>query len=158
MPSSPNENESHADELLLCRVGRRFLAVPVRHVDETMRPMAIEPLAGAPAFVSGLAVIRGVPTPVVDGGALLGAPGEARPGRLVVLRVDTRRVALAVDAVSGLRSLAEASLHEVPPLLSEANADAVQAIGTLDAALLLVLRAARVLPEATEAVAERGDP
>jgi purine-binding chemotaxis protein CheW len=35
----------------------------------------------------------------------------------------------------------------MPPLLRGANADVVQAIGTLDAQLLVVLRSSRILPE-----------
>jgi hypothetical protein len=35
----------------------------------------------------------------------------------------------------------------MPPLLREAQADVVEAIGVLDAQLLLVLRASRILPE-----------
>ena len=46
---------------LVCRVAARLCALPVRAVIEIMRPLALEPIAGAPAFVAGLAIIRGEP-------------------------------------------------------------------------------------------------
>ena len=112
-----------------------------------MRPLPVEPIASAPLFVSGLALVRGVPTPVVDAGRLLGAGDDGQPTRFVVVRVGERRVALAVEAVVGLRTLSAAALRELPPLIQEASADVIAAIGALDAALLVVLRAARLLPE-----------
>ncbi len=121
--------------------------MPLSCVVEIMRPLPIEPVAGMPAFVLGLAVIRGAPQPVVDLGALLGAGGGGAIGRFVTLRIGKRGVALAVKAVLGVRDLAGAPLEEVPPLLREADAKAVAAIGALDADLLVLLRAGRVLPE-----------
>jgi hypothetical protein len=58
-------------------------------------------------------------------------------------------VAPAVDEVVGVRVLAAGTLEETPPLLGDALGGVIEALATLDAALLVVLRAARVLPEAT---------
>jgi purine-binding chemotaxis protein CheW len=118
-------------------------------VIETMRPLPIEGIAGMPPFVRGLAVIRGAPVPVVDLAVLVGATETRACTRFVLLRLDNRRVALAVSAVVGVRDLGAASLEEMPPVLRGANAEMVEAIGTLDAELLVVLRASRVLPEET---------
>jgi purine-binding chemotaxis protein CheW len=56
-------------------------------------------------------------------------------------------VALAVAAVIGMRQLDPASMTEMPPLLRGARADVVEAIGVLDAQLLLVLGTGRLLSE-----------
>lgn len=133
-----------AERFLHCRVGSRHCALPLGAVSEIMRPLPIEPLAGAPDFVLGLSIVRGSPVPVVDGASLLGAPGEA-PARFVLLKAGARRVALAVGAVLGIRPLPEASLGPLPPLLREARAEAVTAVGLLDGDLLLVLRSGHVL-------------
>jgi purine-binding chemotaxis protein CheW len=128
-------------------------ALPLAHVVETLRPLPVEPLAGAPAFVRGLCVIRGVPRPVVDATGLLGAhapgdpPAEPPTARFVTVRAGAHQVALAVDAVLGVRTVPPESLHTLPPLLQEAGAEAVAAIGRLDNELLLVLRSSRLLPE-----------
>jgi purine-binding chemotaxis protein CheW len=131
---------------LLCRVDRRVCALPLAQVEETMRPLPVEPMAGAPDFVLGVAIVRGAAVPVVDAAALLGA-GRSRPSRLVSLRVERRRVALAVDAVLGVHPVAGESLARLPPLLRDAAGEAVSAVGALDAELLMVLESARLVPD-----------
>ena len=112
-----------------------------------MRPLPIDFVAGVPPFLLGLTVIRGLPVPVVDLQAVVGG-GRVQPiSRFVALRLGERRVALAVSAVIGLRELDAIREEEMPPLLREARADVVEAIGILDAQLLLVLRASRLVPE-----------
>lgn len=115
---------------------------------ETLRPLPVEPLAGAPDFVLGVAILRGMPVPVVDAARLLGAASTTGtgPARFVSLRVGERSIALAVDAVEDVRVLGPAELAELPPLLREARAEVLEALGRLDADLLLVLRSAALVP------------
>jgi purine-binding chemotaxis protein CheW len=139
---------------LLCRAGSFLCALPLAQVVEIMRVLRIEAVAGAPACVRGLSIIRGTPTPIIDTALLLGgrpAPAE----RLVIVRTGTRMVALAVYRVLGVRSI-EGIAEPLPPLLQEAACDRVSAIGLLDAELLLFLSAARLVPE--EALERLGSP
>src|SRR5688572_23698801 len=94
---------------LLCRVRSATCALPLADVLECMRPLPLESLAGAPPFVLGAALIRGLPVAVLDLGALL-AGTPARAERWVTLRVGERSVALAVDAVVGIQPLEGAEL------------------------------------------------
>jgi purine-binding chemotaxis protein CheW len=138
---------------LVVRVQTRVCAMPLLHVVETMRPLPVESIAGMPPFVRGVSIIRGVPTPVVDLGAVLGAPGGAAE-RIVTLRLGDRQVALSVDAVLGVRDLDLSAIQELPPLLRGASTDVIEAIGTLDQRFLMVLRAGWELPdEAWQALA-----
>lgn len=132
---------------LWCRVGTLLCALPLDHVAETMRPIAIQPVSGVPAFVLGVAIIRGAPVPVVDAGRLLG--GEpVQPARFVTLKVGPHRhVALVVEQVLNVKPLHQASLDKLPPLLHFAKTDAVSKMGALDSELLMVLEAAHVVPE-----------
>jgi len=134
--------------MLIVTVGSCACAIPLHHVAETMRPLPIEPVAGTPGFVRGVSVIRGAPTPVVDLRALLES-GEtsAAYGRFVTMKLGERRVAIAVDGVVGVRTLDSTEIGELPPLLGDAAAELIEAIGTRDAQLLLVLRAARIVPD-----------
>ena len=129
-------------------VGARACAFPLHHVAETMRPLPIKPVAGTPSFVCGVSLIRGTPTPVVDLKALLeNCENSPSYGRFVSLKLDDRRVAIGVDSVVGLRHLDSAQLGELPPLLRDVAADLIESFGTRDAQLLLVLRAARIVPD-----------
>jgi purine-binding chemotaxis protein CheW len=131
---------------LLCRVRGATCAIPLADVLECMRPLPLESLTGAPTFVLGAALIRGLPVPVLDLGALLGGT-PVRAERWVTLKVGERSVALAVDAVVGIQPLAGDALAELPPLLRDAGSALVAALGSKDQELLLVLQHARVLGE-----------
>ncbi len=85
--------------------------------------------------------------PVVDLGALLGSAEPSLPTRFLTLRLEDRRVALAVKSVVGVRELAPDVLSELPLLLAQADQTAVAAIGMLDAELLLSLEATRIVPD-----------
>lgn len=134
--------------VLLCRVGKRLCALPIEHVLETMRPLPVVPLAGTPAFVAGLSIIRGSPVPVVDAERLVGKDEPSRLTRFVTVKVEQRSVALAVDSVIGVQTLASDSLRGLVPLLQESGAGVVEAIGMLDADLCVVLKSARIVPDA----------
>jgi purine-binding chemotaxis protein CheW len=114
-----------------------------------MRPLPIEPVEGMPPFLLGLAVIRGTPVPVVSLSTLIGASQTETISRFVALRLGDRRVALAVGTVIGIRELGGLGVEAMPPLLRETRMDFIEAIGVLDAQLLLVLRASRLVPEET---------
>jgi purine-binding chemotaxis protein CheW len=147
--SAPVREIETRDMSLLVRAGTQLCALPLAGVVETMRPLPIEGVSGAPAYVRGLAIIRGSPVPVVDLAALVAgatlAPDD--DARFVTVRAADRIVALFVSRVVGVRTLAPASLHDLPPLLRDANADVVRSVGALDAELLLVLRSARLVPD-----------
>jgi purine-binding chemotaxis protein CheW len=132
--------------LLLCRVPPRLIGIPVEHVIETMRPLPIEAVSGAPDYVSGVSVIRGAAVPVVDAGRLF-AGDRCQPERFVTVRAGERTVALAVGQVVGTRNVRPDSLRSLPPLLRSAGRGLIAAIATLDEELLLVLRSSHLLPE-----------
>ena len=132
--------------MLLLRSGTHLCAVPVEHVVEIMRPLPIIPVRGVPDFILGLAGIRGTPVPVVDPNRLVGTPGSPQTGRFVVVRAGPRRVALAVDAVAGLRGLEDAVLSELPPFLHHADMSWLESIRMMDQELLFVLESVHIVP------------
>jgi purine-binding chemotaxis protein CheW len=139
-------------------VGSQVCGLPLDHVLETMRPLPVEPLAGMPAFVTGLSLIRGIATPVIDLQTLLrGARDASSPGRLVVISASARKSALAVEDVVGIRTLSSGSLEKLPPILRDGLSEHIEAVGRLDSELLLVLNDSRMLPEsAWEALHKEG--
>ncbi len=141
-----NDRESALGPSLLCRAEARWCALPLRHVVETMRPLPVSPIPGTPPFVTGLAIIRGAATPVIDLARLLGAT-DSSPKRFVSMTTQRGRIALAVDQVEGVRSLPADIVHSLPPLLQCADSRVVDLVGALDAELLLVLQITRLVPE-----------
>lgn len=133
--------------MLVVVAGARRCALPIGRVIETMRPLPIEVVAGAPPFVLGVALVRGAPTPVIDLGAMLGGAASPAPRRFVTVDAGGRQVALAVDEVVGVRQLDPQASAGLPPLLAEAAAGTLETLGRLDAGLLAVLRAGQLVPE-----------
>ncbi len=142
--------------MLLVRAGGGVCALPIEAVVETMRPLATAPLSGTAAFVAGAAVVRGAPVPVVDLRMLVAGVASASPaGRFVLVRCGPRNAALAVDAVLGVAHL-DARRPAPVPALAHAAAGAIESLGAQDGELLLVLRAAELVPEdAWRALRER---
>lgn len=132
--------------VLLVRVGELTCAVKAGDVLETMRPLPVTPMDGMPSCARGVATIRGVTTPVVDLADLLRHPG-AGPTRFVTIQANERVVALAVDEVLGVSTLNPADFESRPPLLASADSALVSMLAKKDAALYLVLDAARLVDE-----------
>jgi purine-binding chemotaxis protein CheW len=141
---------------LIASAGSRMCAIPLAQTIETMRPLPVEALAGMPHFVLGLSVIRGRATPIVHLGSLLSQCESREFHRLVTVRLGERRAALAVDAVHGVRDLAPDALERLPALAGEAGQTIIEAVSLLDAQLVVLLRATRIVPsDVWEALAAR---
>jgi purine-binding chemotaxis protein CheW len=123
----------------------------VEHVVETMRPLPVAPLGDAPPFVRGLAIVRGAPVIVVDAARLLGVASDAATRYVIVRAGGDRRIALAVDAVLDVRPFVGTELAALPALV---RADAIAQIGAADHGLVVVLEAARAVPDDVWARAE----
>jgi len=135
--------------LVVVAQGKRY-ALPLDHVLETMRPLPVEPVANAAPYVLGVSVIRGMPVPVVDLGALLTNEetlSETVHARLVMIRAGARHVALAVESVIGVRRLEPGSLHELPPLLRASTPASISSFGVPDRELLAVLDGGCLVPD-----------
>ena len=130
---------------LLCQVHEPVCALPLAQLTEVMRPLPLLAVAQSPECVLGLCVMRGAPVPVIDLARCLCARSAA-PTRFVALRMGERRIALAVDAVSGTISLDPEQLAAVPPLLSRASS-ARDAGTALDTRRLMLLQTSRFLTD-----------
>jgi purine-binding chemotaxis protein CheW len=148
------QSETLVDPYLICRSDDKLCALPLRHVAETMRALPIEALPAMPEFLLGAAIVRGEVMPVVDAAALLSTDGKRRGlvSRFITLKLGTehdgdRRIALAVDAVLGVRMLERNIASGIAPLLSDAQQRLIDAVAMLDSELLLVLQAAHLISD-----------
>jgi purine-binding chemotaxis protein CheW len=136
---------------LLFRAGSRLCAVRSDDVIETMRPLTTRPLAGTPAFVRGVSIVRGVPTPVVDVARLLGGE-RAEVCRFVAVRTEHGPVVFATGAVLGIRTTAPGDGSGHPGLVGAAGR-LVAGVGVLDGEPVLLLQSRRVVPDEVWAAA-----
>ena len=137
-----------SNRALLVRAGGQTCALELSSVVEIMRPLPVRAIAGAPAVVRGLAVIRGIPPPVVAlDKVVLPAEIAAPVSRFVVVRTGARQVALAVEGVLGVYEPGSSPPGALPPLVQHAAGEAIDAIGALDSELLMVLNASRIVPD-----------
>jgi len=94
--------------VVLALANQRY-AVPVAHVREIVRAVAVAPLPGAPDVVEGIVNLRGRLVPVMDTRRRFGVP--LRPTELsdflVIADAGTRDVALHVDQVIGVHQIGE---------------------------------------------------
>ncbi|GID28581.1 chemotaxis protein CheW [Paractinoplanes brasiliensis] len=143
-PTDPDEGAGIAS--LVFRAGPLLCALRLEEVIETMRPLETRTLAGTPAFVRGITVLRGVPAPVIDVSRLLGGgPGEAE--RYLAVRTRRGAVALATGEVLGIRTVEAEPTGGHPALLGGGNTRLVAGVGTLGAEPLLLLQSMRAVPD-----------
>jgi purine-binding chemotaxis protein CheW len=138
---------------LVFRAGTHLCALDVAHVLEVMRPLPVRPLPGVPPFVSGVSVVRGGPVPVVDVAVLVGG-GDQCATRFVTVSGGRCPAALAVGSVLGVRRIPAGSGRDLPPLLGVVSAEALEGMAVADGEPLLLLRGARIVPDAVWAVLE----
>ena len=141
--------------LIIFRARGLLCGLPLGSITELMRPLPVEPFPKMPPFVLGISVVRGYAVPVVDAGAMLHGGESESPSRFLSLRAGNRRAVLAVERVLGIRDLGRQAVTELPPLLGVARAEVVDAVGTLDRELLLVLGAGRLISQDVWSVVEK---
>lgn len=96
-------------------LGEERYALEAALVREVVRPPPLARLPGAPAFLAGIANLRGEIVDVLDLRELLGISRAAdAPARLLVLGGDRAELALVADAVLELAAVDPARLAPLP--------------------------------------------
>jgi purine-binding chemotaxis protein CheW len=131
---------------LVFRAGPLLCALRLDEVIETMRPLHTHPLAGTPAFVTGICIMRGIPTLVVDVARLLGGV-TAEASRFVAVRTERGPAAFATGDILGVRTVNADPAEHNTALLGDAPARLIAAVGTIDAAPVLLLQSMRLVPD-----------
>src|SRR5690606_37276027 len=131
--------------VLLFSAGKKLCGLPLREVQEVMRPRELERNASLPAFVLGTCLVRQQPTPVIDVAALMGER-SCQTTRLITLALGQGPVALAVDSVLGTTRVDEQQFREATPLVC-GDRDVVSALTILDSKLVYLINSARLLPD-----------
>jgi chemotaxis signal transduction protein len=119
---------------LTCVVGGETYLVPARSIREVEEVRAVTPVPNTPAWLLGVMNLRGSIVGVADLARFLGLAGagpQPRPApggsastmaEALVCGQDEATVALAVEAVSAIRPLADAEILPLPELHGEGAA------------------------------------
>jgi purine-binding chemotaxis protein CheW len=118
------------------RVADEHYALPVADVVEVAELGDVTPVPGAGAAVLGVRNLRGQVLPVVDLATVFELPPNAAERMVIAVRGDLR-AGLAVDEVTGVEELPEASEEvDSPHLVGAALADGAL-VGVIDVGSVL---------------------
>jgi purine-binding chemotaxis protein CheW len=120
-------------ELGTCRFG-----VQSSDVDEVLRAVTQVSLPRSPSIVEGIVNIRGDIVPVLNIRARFRVPpkADAITDRLIVARIDKRRIAFRVDHASELAVIADHQIEDAAVLLP--NLEYVSGVAKLPDGIMLI--------------------
>lgn len=147
----PSDTFERSDLILTFEVvGRRF-AIPLRHVREIVRAVAVTPLPGAPPIVEGIIDIRGELVPVFDLRRRIGLPRKpvATSDHFIVTQAGGRLATLWVDRALTLLELPAEGADPAPEVPS--RAEYVAAVVKLADGLVIIQDLLRFLSPSEEA-------
>lgn len=110
-----HEVDDDLQTALIVQVRGEQYALPIDLLTVVQEQIPVVPVPCVPAFVAGIANVRGHVVPVLDLGILLEAPGETgERTQLVVATLDGVTVALRVEMVGDVVSFSRSSTSAVP--------------------------------------------
>ncbi len=144
---------TQATQFCTFTVGKLFLGIDVRQVQEVIRyqEMARVPLAAKD--VSGLINLRGQIVPAIDLRPRLELPSRG-PGQLpmnVVVRTNDGAVSLLVDEIGDVLEVNRDSFERKPETLRGPSRDLIEGVFKLKNQLLLILDVDRAVDVAQQA-------
>lgn len=134
---------------VLFEVAGATYAVPSADVLQLEMVGAVTPVPNAPAWVDGVASIRGQVLPVLNVRARFGfprAPYDAR-SRLVVIRTEGRMLALAVDRAREFASIPPEAVQPPPADVAGLTGRYLRGLAHVGERLILVLEIAELLDD-----------
>jgi purine-binding chemotaxis protein CheW len=133
----------HVEFLEFAVTGERY-GIEIAYIREVAAVTALTRVPGTPAFIGGVATLRGQILSVLDIGRLFDLPdhGEAAPEKLVVLEGADMPVGILAAAILGMRTVPRSEIETSLPTLTGGRAPYLRGIdrtgvAILDAAALL---------------------
>jgi purine-binding chemotaxis protein CheW len=143
-------------EMVLFGLARETYAIESSHIREVFPLRDLTPIPCTPPFVLGIINVRGEMCPAVDLKRLLGLPesGLTNATRAVILHDEGKELAVVVDVVFGVSTVATRHLAPPPPVLSGLG---LQFLRGVTADQVAVLDAASILSHPDMIVNEQVD-
>ena len=125
-------------ELLEFAVANERYGIETAHIREVAAVAGLTRIPGVPAFIGGIAILRGQILSVLDIGRLfdLPDPGGAAPGKLVVLEGPDMPVGILAAAVIGVRAVPPSEIETSLPTLAGGRAPYLRGVDRTGVAIL----------------------
>lgn len=118
--ASTTSSASHLAQYLVFVASKREMAIGLAHVSEIVPYEGVSPVPGTPAYVRGVAHVRGRLIPVIDLALKLGLPPEPNTKRSCILMLDLTLdgqsfpVGIVMDGVATLLDLDNSQIKPPP--------------------------------------------
>jgi len=136
-------------ELVSWMLGGVEFALPIEKVREIVRLLDVTPVPGAPAYVRGVANLRGTLLPVIDPRIrfALRGDGEGEATRIIVAELESGLVGLLVDGLREVIRVDATQIEPAPAVVQGVNRDLLEGVVKLDEGrrLILMLRPEKIL-------------
>ena len=115
---STQKNES---QLVTFFLGDEEFGFDIMSVQEIIRQPKLSKIAMAPAYVEGVANLRGMVLPIIDTRTRFGMPREKDTDatRVLVVDVDGNKTGLRVDRVRQVTRVLQHEIEPPPPVIRE---------------------------------------
>ncbi len=130
-----------SNEFLTFALGDEEYGIEILKVQEIRGYDVVTSIANAPAFIKGVINLRGSIVPIVDLRIKfnIGNVEYNSMTVVIILNIASRVVGIVVDSVSDVVTLSEDQLKPVPEMSSTFDTKYIQALGTLDERMLILM-------------------
>jgi purine-binding chemotaxis protein CheW len=133
-------------QVVTFRVGRQEFAFDILQVERILRYIAPSPLPKAPQFLEGVLPYGGGAVPVIDLRKRFELEASIREEtRLMVLELETQRVAVLVDEVREVLRVDTTTIAAPGPMVSGLAAAYISGIITRPGRTIIILNARKLL-------------
>ena len=146
-PAGPALHAGASNEYLTFTLGQEEYGVEILKVQEIRGYEAVTRIANAPAFLKGVANLRGTIVPIVDMRIKfnLGEPVYDQFTVVIILNVTGRVVGMVVDGVSDVIALAPGQIRPAPDFSSSFDTRYITGLGTVDERMLILVDIERLM-------------
>ena len=146
-----------SNEYLTFTLGDEEYGVDILKVQEIRGHEAVTRIANAPAFIKGVANLRGTIVPIVDMRIKfnLGEPVYDQFTVVIILNIAGRVVGMVVDSVSDVIALSAEQVRPAPDFSSSFDTRYITGLGTVDERMLILVDIERLMSAEDMALMEQ---
>ena len=153
----PSTTSGTSNEYLTFTLGDEEYGVDILKVQEIRGYEAVTKIANAPAFIKGVANLRGTIVPIVDMRIKfnLGEPVYDQFTVVIILNIAGRVVGMVVDSVSDVIALSAEQVRPAPDFSSSFDTRYITGLGTVDERMLILVDIERLMSAEDMALMEQ---